>query len=52
MAALKGTPAYDYYRTLVSRLLKRGGTGSLPEPVVPDVEELLGDVEEEAEFDA
>lgn len=52
MAALKGTTTYDYYRTLVSRLLKGGSTGSLPEPVVPDVEELLGDVEEEADFDS
>lgn len=52
MAPLKGTAAYEYYRTLVSRLLKGAGTGLLQEPAIPDVEELLGDVEDDVDLDA
>lgn len=54
VAALKGTTAHEYYLTLVSCLLKRGAAGcTLPEPPIPDVEDLIGgDVEEETDFDA
>lgn len=49
---LKGTNAYEYYKTLVSRLLKGGGMGFLQEPQTPDVEELVGDVEDDGDLDA
>lgn len=51
VAALKGTNAYDYYRALVSRLLKGGRASVLQEPELPDMEELLANVEDDGDLD-
>lgn len=53
VSCLNGTAAYDYYRALVSRLLKGGESAvGLQEPSIPDVQELIGEVEQEADLDA
>lgn len=51
VAALKGTNAYDSYRALVSRLLKGGRASVLQEPELPDMEELLANVEDDGDLD-